>query len=66
VIDTTGAGDCFCGVLAAGLSKGLDLRLALERANAAAAISVTRMGAISSMPSAEEVDALLGTDSHFA
>jgi ribokinase len=59
VIDTTGAGDCFCGVLAAGLSKGLDLRLALERANAAAAISVTRAGAISSMPSAEEVDALL-------
>lgn len=59
VVDTTGAGDCFCGVLAAGLSGGLPLERALERANVAAAISVTRAGAISSLPDAQEIDKAL-------
>ncbi|OYU48286.1 MAG: ribokinase [Rhizobiales bacterium PAR1] len=49
-VDTTGAGDCFVGVLAAGLAEGLPLETALRRANRAAAISVTRQGAASSMP----------------
>lgn len=49
-VDTTGAGDCFVGVLAAGLAEGLALETALRRANRAAAISVTRHGAASSMP----------------
>ncbi len=59
VVDTTGAGDCFCGVLAAGLASGLPMARALERANAAAAISVTRPGAVSSLPTADEIDGLL-------
>jgi len=59
VVDTTGAGDCFCGVLAAGLAGGLPLARALERANVAAAISVTRAGAISSLPDAQEIDRAL-------
>jgi ribokinase len=59
VTDTTGAGDCFVGTLAAGLAVGTDLRSALARANAAAALSVQRVGAGSSMPTAAEVDAFL-------
>jgi ribokinase len=62
VVDTTGAGDCFVGNLAAALA-GPDwpdrLEAAATRANAAAAISVGRPGAGSSMPTAAEVDAFL-------
>ena len=56
VVDTTGAGDCFVGVLAASLAGGLAMEAALHRANRAAAISVTRRGAGSSMPVAAEID----------
>jgi ribokinase len=45
VVDTTGAGDCFCGVLAAALAEGGDLARALALANAAAAVSVELAGA---------------------
>lgn len=45
VIDTTGAGDCFCGVLAASLAGGADIRGGLEWANAAAAVSTQTLGA---------------------
>ncbi|WP_426572623.1 ribokinase [Aquihabitans sp. McL0605] len=55
-VDTTGAGDCFLGVLAAGLARGDDLLPALERANHAAAISVTRAGTVPAMPAAAELD----------
>jgi ribokinase len=58
-IDTTGAGDCFCGALAAVLASGLDLREAVEIANAAAALSVQKNGAAPSMPSRSEVEAFL-------
>ena len=58
-VDTTGAGDCFVGVLAAQLADGAPLREALAFANAAASISVQRMGAGPSMPTAEEVAAVL-------
>src|SRR6478735_4705645 len=58
-VDTTGAGDCFVGALAARLADGVDLRAALAFANAAASISVQRMGAGPSMPTAEEVAAVL-------
>ncbi|MGE3769841.1 MAG: ribokinase [Bdellovibrionales bacterium] len=58
-IDSTGAGDCFCGVLAASLAQKLFLHDALVRANAAAAISVQREGAASSMPSGAEIDAFI-------
>lgn len=57
--DTTGAGDCWCGVLAAALDRGLPLDAAMRRAAAAAAISVTRAGAAPSYPSAEETDRLI-------
>lgn len=62
VVDTTGAGDCFCGWLAAGLAEGLTLRTALTRAGAAAALSVGRPGAAPAMPGRAEVEALLAAD----
>ena len=55
-VDTTGAGDCFCGALAAGLSAGLELADALQRANIAASLSVERPGAASSMPRWDEAE----------
>lgn len=54
--DTTAAGDCFNGVLAAGLDQGLSIREAILPALKAAAISVTRAGAQPSMPEREEVE----------
>ncbi|MDD1526311.1 ribokinase [Bradyrhizobium sp. WBOS7] len=59
-VDTTGAGDCFVGALAAELADDVPLRAALAFANAAASISVQRMGAGPSMPTAAEVKAVLG------
>lgn len=56
-IDTTGAGDCFGGVLAAGLASGLLLDRALERANRAASIAVARLGTVAAMPTEAEVEA---------
>ncbi|ABQ34966.1 MULTISPECIES: ribokinase [Bradyrhizobium] len=58
-VDTTGAGDCFVGALAARLSQGAPIADAIGYANIAASISVQRMGAGPSMPTAEEVGALL-------
>ena len=54
-IDTTGAGDCFVGAVAALLADGQSIQNALIYANAAASICVQRMGAGSSMPTAAEV-----------
>ena len=59
-VDTTGAGDCFVGALAAQLAGGTSLRDALGYANAAASICVQRMGAAPSMPTAAEIAALRG------
>ena len=59
VADTTAAGDCFTGVLAAGLDRGLDLEAALRRANVAAALCCTRHGTQGSLPCASEIDAAL-------
>jgi ribokinase len=58
-VDTTGAGDAFCGALAAALAGGAGLDEALRRACAAGAIATTRMGAQSAMPTAAELDAFL-------
>lgn len=57
VVDTTGAGDAWCGVLAAALGRGLPMEAAMRRASAAAALACTRPGA--AMPAAAETDALL-------
>jgi ribokinase len=58
-VDTTGAGDTFCGVLAAALASGWPWPTALHRANAAASLSVQRRGAQTSMPTAAEIDIAL-------
>ena len=55
-IDTTGAGDCFVGAVAAQLASGKSIRDALDYANVAASICVQRMGAAPSMPTAAEVE----------
>lgn len=57
VVDTTGAGDTFCGVLAAGLARGAELPEAVRRANAAASLSVQTAGAADSVPTIEAIDA---------
>jgi ribokinase len=58
-VDTTGAGDTFCGSLCARLAAGDDLVDALRWAAAAAALSTTRAGAVPSIPFAAEVDAFV-------
>ena len=58
-VDATAAGDTFNGALAVALSEGRTLREAVVFANAAAALSVTRHGAQSSIPRREEVEAQL-------
>jgi len=59
VVDTTGAGDSFCGVLAAWLAAGAALPEAINAANAAGALSVSAAGARAGMPSREEILGLL-------
>jgi ribokinase len=54
-VDSTAAGDCFAGALAVGLSEGMSTREAAGFAARAAAISVTRMGAQSSLPRRDEL-----------
>ena len=59
VVDTTGAGDTFNGVLAAWLADGATLETAIEAANAAAALSVSAAGAREGMPTHEAIRAYL-------
>ncbi|MGC9354574.1 MAG: ribokinase [Mariniphaga sp.] len=54
-VDTTAAGDVFNGALAAVLAEGKDLTEAVDFAQRAAAISVTRMGAQPSAPTLDEI-----------
>ena len=58
-VDTTAAGDAFCGVLAAALAGGRDLQEALHAASAAGALAVTRQGAVDALAGRDEIDALL-------
>jgi ribokinase len=57
VVDTTGAGDAFCGALAAGIEAGLEIQAAVPRAVIAGALATTAKGARSAMPTAAELDA---------
>jgi len=57
-VDTTAAGDCFVGIMAAALDRGATLIAALNRATAAAALCCMRHGSQSSIPTANETDAL--------
>jgi ribokinase len=56
VLDATGAGDTFVGVLAAEIAAGRDLKDAAYRATVASSLAVERMGAVASIPTKEEVD----------
>lgn len=61
VVDTTGAGDTFCGVLAAWLAGSRSLDEAIVAANAAGALSVAASGAREGMPTREAIEASLGS-----
>ena len=59
VLDTTAAGDCFVGVLAAALDRGATLADSVTRAVTAASLSCTRVGSQNSLPGDGETDAAL-------
>ena len=59
VVDTTGAGDCFRAAFAVMVSRGNTIAEALKFASAASAVCIQRQGAIPSMPSMDEVLALV-------
>lgn len=54
-VDTTAAGDTFCGYFLAAVSAGKSVQTALQEASAASAIAVSRAGAAPSVPTADEV-----------
>lgn len=56
-VDTVGAGDTFCGYLAAGLDSGLDLEAAMKRAAVAASLACLKAGAQPAIPYAKDVAA---------
>jgi ribokinase len=58
-VDTTAAGDCFMGVLAAAIDRGMALPHALRRAAVAAALACTKSGSQSSLPLATATDAAM-------
>lgn len=60
-VDTTAAGDTFCGALAVALGEGKSLPDAARFASAASALSVTKVGAQSSIPLRAEIEALAAT-----
>ena len=59
-VDTTAAGDVFNGTLAVGLAEGMPLAQAVRFANAAGALSVTKLGAQPSAPTRSEIEEFLG------
>ncbi len=58
-LDTTAAGDVFCGALTTAMSEGKAIDEAIRFANAAAAIAVTRLGAQPSVPHRAEIDTFM-------
>lgn len=62
-IDTTGAGDTFLGFVLASLSDGQTMQQAMRYASAAAALQITRQGALPAIPSGAEVTSFLQDNS---
>jgi ribokinase len=58
-VDSTGAGDCFVGVLAAAMDRGSEIEPAMRRACVAASVACTRVGAAPSFPTAATIDSIL-------
>lgn len=58
-VDSTAAGDTFTGAVAVGLMEGKEIREAIQFATKASSIAVTKMGAQTSIPTREEVEALV-------
>ncbi|MDC8014972.1 ribokinase [Tahibacter soli] len=58
-VDTTGAGDTFCGAFVASLARGADTPAALRFASAAGALACTKLGAQTGVPHRADVDAML-------
>jgi ribokinase len=61
-VDTTAAGDAYCGAFAAALTEGRDASCALRFASAAGALATTRTGAVPSLPLRWEIDELIGRE----
>lgn len=59
VVDTTGAGDAFNGALAVALSEGMGIRAAVEFANAAGALTVTKREVVPALPTRRDVERML-------
>jgi ribokinase len=57
-VDATAAGDTFCGALCVALAEGKDILEAVEFANRCASVTVTRLGAQSSLPYRSEIDGM--------
>ena len=62
VVDTTAAGDAFCGALAASLSNGSTIEEAVKTGNAAGALAVTKLGAEPSLPKKADLDRFLAVN----
>ncbi len=63
-VDTTGAGDVFRGGFIYALVQGLPIEQALRTANAAAAVSCTRLGALNGVPTMDEIQTLMTANVH--
>jgi sugar/nucleoside kinase (ribokinase family) len=59
VVDPTGAGDCFCATFVTLVTSGYTFRQALERANAAGALAVTRLGPMEGSSTLAKIEAFL-------
>lgn len=61
-VDTTAAGDCFSGAFVTGLSEGKTVADAISMANLASSLAVTRKGAQSSIPTRQEINVLMSSE----
>lgn len=59
VVDTTGAGDCFCGTFTACLHQGRDLKDSLQMATVASGLACTKVGALESFPYLSDIEEVL-------